>query len=115
MLGHNTLRSSLEMKKLVVMSAVALLVGLVLFAGTNIGEANNANAKNVTFNKDVAKILYKNFVVCHRADDMAPMSLMSYKEARPWARSIKEKVVSKEMPPWHADPNHGEFANDRRL
>lgn len=43
------------------------------------------------------------------------MSLLTYKEARPWARSIKEKVVTKEMPPWHADPRHGEFANDRRL
>jgi hypothetical protein len=43
------------------------------------------------------------------------MSLMSYREVRPWARSIREKVVTKEMPPWHADPNHGEFLNDRRL
>jgi hypothetical protein len=43
------------------------------------------------------------------------MSLLSYKEARPWARSIREKVLSREMPPWHADPSHGEFANDRSL
>jgi hypothetical protein len=43
------------------------------------------------------------------------MSLLSYNEARPWARSIKEKVVRREMPPWHADPHTGEFSNDRRL
>jgi hypothetical protein len=43
------------------------------------------------------------------------MSLLTYKEARPWARSIKEKVVRREMPPWHADPHYGEFVNDRRL
>ncbi|MBI3651159.1 MAG: thiol-disulfide isomerase [Acidobacteria bacterium] len=103
------------MKKFVVVSAIIALSGLVMLVGSNIGQANGSTGKNVTFNKDVAKILYKNCVVCHRADDMAPMSLMSYKEARPWARSIKERVVKKEMPPWHADPKHGEFANDRRL
>src|SRR5689334_24041174 len=43
------------------------------------------------------------------------MSLLSYKDARPWARSIKEKVATRQMPPWHADPHYGEFANDRRL
>lgn len=103
------------MKKLLVFSAVILLAGLVMFAGSTTSQANNTKAKNVTFNKDVAPILYKNCVSCHRANDIGPMSLMSYKESRPWARSIKEKVVSKEMPPWHADPNHGDFSNDRRL
>jgi hypothetical protein len=43
------------------------------------------------------------------------MSLLSFKEARPWARSIKEKVVERVMPPWYADPQHGVFGNDRRL
>jgi hypothetical protein len=45
----------------------------------------------------------------------APFSLLTYNEARPWAKSIREKVVNREMPPWHADPKHHEFANDRRL
>jgi hypothetical protein len=103
------------MKKLVVLSAVVLLAGLLLFADSSISQASSSKAKPVTYNKDVAKILFNNCVVCHRTTDMAPMSLMEYKEVRPWARSIKEKVVSKEMPPWHADPNHGEFSNDRRL
>jgi hypothetical protein len=69
----------------------------------------------VTFNKDVAPIFFKACVECHRAGEIAPFSLMTYKEARPWARSIKEKVVTREMPPWHADPAHGKFANDRSL
>ena len=43
------------------------------------------------------------------------MSLLSYKEVRPWAKSIREKVVSGEMPPWHADANYGKWRNDRRL
>ncbi|HXG94327.1 MAG TPA: cytochrome c [Blastocatellia bacterium] len=72
-------------------------------------------AKNITFNKHVAPIFYKNCVSCHRAGEVAPMSLVTYKEARPWARSIKEKVATRVMPPWHADPHYGPYANDRRL
>jgi hypothetical protein len=78
------------------------------------GASGNSNA-TVTFSKDVAPILYAKCATCHRPGEMAPMSLMTYKEVRPWAKSIREKVVSKEMPPWYADPNHGEWANDPRL
>jgi hypothetical protein len=69
----------------------------------------------VTFNKDVAPILFKNCAECHRPGEAAPMSLLSYKDARPWARSVREKVLSREMPPWHADPHVGQFSNDARL
>jgi mono/diheme cytochrome c family protein len=69
----------------------------------------------VTFSKDVAPILYKNCVECHRPTMFAPMSLMTYEEARPWARSIKQRVVAREMPPWGADPAIGHFRNDPRL
>jgi mono/diheme cytochrome c family protein len=74
-----------------------------------------ASANPVTFNKDVAPILHKNCVGCHRPGEVAPMSLMTYKDARPWARALREKVVTRAMPPWHADPQYGEFSNDRRL
>jgi len=74
-----------------------------------------ATAATATFTKDVAPILYAKCAVCHHPGEAAPMSLMNYKEVRPWAKSIREKVVSKEMPPWYADPNHGEFLNDSRL
>jgi len=74
------------------------------------------NAKNVTFNKDVAPIFFKNCAECHRPGEAAPFSTLSYKDVRPWAKSIREKVVSKQMPPWHADPQHaGQFKNDRSL
>ena len=69
----------------------------------------------VTFTKDVAPILYKSCVECHRPTMFAPMSLVSYDEARPYARSIKQRVVSRAMPPWGADAPHGVFKNDPRL
>jgi mono/diheme cytochrome c family protein len=73
------------------------------------------SAKDVTFTKDVAPIFFKNCAECHRPGEAAPFSALSYKDARPWARSIREQVVSREMPPWRADPHVGQFKNDRRL
>ena len=69
------------------------------------------HAKEVTFSKDVAPILYSNCVTCHHADDIAPMPLISYIEARPWAAAIREAVVRRTMPPWHANPHVGDFMN----
>src|SRR5438132_6914473 len=69
----------------------------------------------VTFTKDVLPILQKNCQSCHRPGQIAPMSLLTYDDARPWARSMKTKVESRQMPPWFADPAHGRFANDRSL
>jgi hypothetical protein len=68
-----------------------------------------------TFTKDVAPILYQRCVQCHRPNDIAPMSLLDYKSARPWAKSIREAVLTRKMPPWFADPHYGAFANDARL
>ncbi len=62
---------------------------------------------DATFSKDIAPILQRSCQNCHRAGSIAPMSLLTYKDARPWARSIKEKVVRREMPPWHIDRNVG--------
>src|SRR6266700_4789248 len=71
----------------------------------------------VTFTKDVAPILQNRCRVCHRPDTFAPMSLLTYEDARPWARAIKEKVVIREMPPWYIDKNVGvrHFSNDVSL
>jgi hypothetical protein len=71
--------------------------------------------KEVTFSRDVAPILFKNCVVCHRPNDIAPMSLLTYKEVSPWARAIRGEVVERKMPPWHASPKMGDFINDPRL
>jgi len=68
-----------------------------------------------TYSRDVAPILYRNCTNCHRPGEIAPMSLLTYKDARPWAKSIGARVAAGTMPPWHADPATGEFLNDRRL
>jgi hypothetical protein len=61
----------------------------------------------VTFTKDVAPILQNRCQVCHRPGTFAPMSLLTYEEARPWAKSIRQKVLAREMPPWFIDKNVG--------
>src|SRR5882724_8139648 len=68
-----------------------------------------------TFTRDVAPILYKNCVSCHRPGEIAPMPLLTYEQTRPWAKSIREKVTLGQMPPWHAAEPRGTFSNDRRL
>jgi hypothetical protein len=74
-----------------------------------------AVAGEVTFNRDVLPILQKNCQTCHRPGEAAPMSFLDYSSARPWAKAIKEAVLTRRMPPWTADPRHGHFANDRTL
>jgi len=71
----------------------------------------------VTFTKDVMPILQQHCQSCHRPDTFSPMSLLTYEEARPWAKSIKQKVVAREMPPWYIDKNVGvaHFKNDVSL
>lgn len=73
------------------------------------------SADQATYSKDVAPILNENCVSCHRPGEIAPMSLMTYKEVRPWARSVAREVYERRMPPWHADPEFGEFKNARGL
>ena len=68
-----------------------------------------------TFSRDVAPILYRHCVSCHHPNDIAPMSLLTYKDAKPWATSIKESVLSRKMPPWKADPQVGKWSNDPSL
>ena len=67
---------------------------------------------DVTFSADVAPILYQHCANCHHANDIAPMSLLTYKETRPWAAAIREAVLTRQMPPWKADPHYGKWAND---
>ncbi len=68
-----------------------------------------------TFTKDVAPILYKNCVGCHRPGEIAPMSLLTYADARPWAKAIRDEVGEGHMPPWHADPQYLKLRDERRL
>src|SRR6266850_8149189 len=71
----------------------------------------------VTFTKDVAPIFQQKCQECHRAGSMAPMSLVTYAEARPWAKAVRERVIMRQMPPWHIDQTVGvkEFKNDMSL
>src|ERR1700681_4539602 len=70
----------------------------------------------VTFNKDVLPILQKNCQECHRPGEVAPMSLLTYQDARPWAKAIKAAVKSEKMPPWFMDAKYeGHFTNSRKL
>ena len=88
-----------------------VLAGLAMVvAGMASGESSP-----VTFAKDVLPILQQNCQSCHRPGQIAPMSLLSYQEARPWARAIKAAVVTRKMPPWFADTSYGHFVNDRSL
>ncbi|MCU1386035.1 MAG: hypothetical protein JWL71_4732 [Acidobacteria bacterium] len=97
--------------KQVALALCAVAVATVSMAGQSATPAASAP----TFNHEVAPILYKNCTNCHRPGEIAPMSLLTYKDARPWAKSIATQVGKGTMPPWHADPAHGQFLNDRRL
>jgi hypothetical protein len=90
----------------------SLLIALVFIAA-----APAAQAQQVTFTKDVVPILQRSCQTCHRPDSIAPMSLMTYDEARPWARAIKQKVATREMPPWFIDRQVGvrKFKDDPSL
>ena len=88
---------------------LAVAVSVVVQAQTGV------SSQPVTFARDVAPILHAKCITCHRPGEVAPMSLRTYDEVRPWARAMKQKVVAREMPPWFADAPHGMFANDPRL
>lgn len=96
-------------------SVQALALGCCLVATLLIAFPEKSSSASATFSKDVAPILYKNCAECHRPGEIAPMSLLSYQEVRPWAKSIRERVVDKSMPPWGADPKYGHWANNPSL
>jgi hypothetical protein len=72
-------------------------------------------ASPTTFHNDIEAVLQKHCQACHRPGEAAPFSMLTYKDVRPWAKAISEAVLLRKMPPWFADPAHGQFANDRRL
>ncbi len=97
------------------MSAFRLAVAVCLTSLTGVAVLAAPDPAKVTFDKDVLPILEKNCQSCHRPGEVAPMSLLSYSDARPWAKAIKAAVVARRMPPWLADPSVGHFQNDRTL
>src|SRR5450432_2677935 len=87
---------------------VRLCVAYLLFG---CGSLVSAAAVSPTFSKDVAPILYSRCLECHRQGEAAPMAFTSYSEVRPWAKAIKQAVLTRKMPPWLADPHLGAFRN----
>src|SRR5258706_8960615 len=88
---------------------------LVLVIGLSATISLPAQNSKLTFTKDVAPILQQNCQTCHRPGEAAPFSLLTYEQARPWSKAIKDAVLQKKMPPWFADPQFGRFANDASL
>ncbi|HTM50563.1 MAG TPA: hypothetical protein VL285_17840 [Bryobacteraceae bacterium] len=84
------------------------MIAAVLLAGS-------VTAQQVTFYRDVLPILQNRCQECHRQGQMAPMAFSTYQQTRPWAKAIREAVLTRKMPPWFADPCCGKFANDRSL
>lgn len=97
---------------LIGIGVLAILAAAALAAGQE-----TAGERGLTFTRDVAPIIHRSCSGCHRPDEVAPMSLMTYAEVRPWARSIRNRVASREMPPWHLDRRIGiqQFKNDPSL
>ena len=91
------------------------LLAFGLWAGSSF--AAELTAKPVTFTKDIAPILHEKCQACHRQGEMAPMSLVTYEETRPWAKDIRQRVLMRTMPPWHLDKTVGiqQFQNDISL
>src|SRR5260370_35066654 len=87
------------------------IVGLLFAFASNAA----TNPPAVTFTKDVTPVLQANCQGCHRPGEAAPFSLLTYQQARPWAKAMKEAVLLKKMPPWFADSSGGHFKNDRAL
>ena len=96
---------------LLALAVVAFAAGPPLHAAT--AAATTADA-GPTY-ADVAPILAESCASCHRPNQIGPMSLLTYDEVRPWAKAIARNVEDQRMPPWHADPDFGHFANDRSL
>jgi mono/diheme cytochrome c family protein len=109
-------RSRRRRKALAAAATLALAGLFIVTTRAADGPATVAGAaREVTFSRDIAPVVFENCVYCHRPGEVAPFSFLSYKEARPWARSIRQKVLNRQMPPWKADPHYGEFLNARIL
>jgi hypothetical protein len=96
--------------------AVTLLAVAVWRSGVPLaGQTFAPTPTSVTFTKHVLPILQENCQSCHRPGEVAPFSLLSYQDARPWARAIKKAVSSRQMPPWFAEDGYAKFSNERKL
>ncbi len=103
--------------KIAMFRSLGVLLSVFAIAAMMPVSASAAEDEVPTFTKDIAPIFQAKCEACHRPGSIAPMSLVTFQESRPWARSIKDRVSSRQMPPWHIDRTVGitEFKNDRSL
>src|SRR5580700_11184762 len=116
-MNHAELRDRVFVfRSLTCLGAVALLAIPAGFPLTRAKAADKSD-RVVTFAKDVMPILQAKCQDCHRPGTVAPMSLLTCQDTRPWAKSIRERVITRQMPPWHIDRTQGiqHFLNDRSL
>ena len=99
------------------LTAFALTLPAVVgvFLASTYSSHSSSQQQALTFNRDIAPIFYKHCAARHQPEDIAPFSVLDYEDVLPWKNSIREKVAAREMPPWHADPRYGDFANVARL
>src|SRR4051812_3999667 len=101
------------------MAGLGVLGSCALFVLPGSARAAELSDKSmsVTFTRDIAPILQARCQECHRTGSMAPMSLVTYDETRPWAKAIRQRVITRQMPPWHIDKSVGvqKFKNDISL
>ena len=101
------------------MNRTCTVVGLVTLALVVVGTPRATAAGNAadtpTFTKDVLPILQRSCQNCHRPGTAAPMALLTYEQVRPWARAIKDRVTTRQMPPWHLDRSIGVYRDDPSL
>lgn len=105
--GSKTDLETISMRRLM---AAVLCAGFLSAHPTALAESDR-----VTFNRDVAPIFFNHCVMCHRPNEVAPMSLLTYKEARPWAKSIAQQVVAENMPPFSGESDNHQWSNDISL
>src|SRR5437870_13917522 len=96
-----------------------IVIAIVCVAGScslllEAGKQGPPPQKEITYSKDVAPILYKNCVMCHGLNDIAPMSLLTHEEVLPFAGLIRQSVEQRKTPQWHADASVSAFMNDAR-
>lgn len=92
-----------------------LLIAGLLTAAIPPAVSHNPITTKLTWARDISRIVYKRCASCHREGGRAPMSLLTYEDARPWAKAIQEEVLERRMPPWGAVKGFGEFQNDLSL
>jgi len=95
-------------------TGVILRAVVLMLAGLGLAGAHDIITTKITFSKEVSRVIYKRCASCHR-EGGSSFSLLTYEEARPWAKAIKEEVLERRMPPWEAVKGFGEFKDDRGL